>query len=332
MKAGALYAIESDGKQVGNPVRCGSDGVLAFEALAGAGVETVATLEEEERNEDTLSSQIAGFVHPRRGTVEKDDSGIFYWIHECTKCSNISDAPLVVWLQGGPGASSLLGSLFEIGPLRFEEGAAAGSQPSSNPHAWNEKANLVFIDQPFGTGFSYGDSPTDMPGMAKWLRIAIEQLSAARPGHAGGARRPIWLTGESYAGKYIPYLATEIMSEGGELAERLRLGGLAIGDGWVNPELIVASYPEFSYAHGLVDEKQREAMEHNVTLFRDALRRGDNASATDIEHSIEHFVENVAGVNAYDVRHLGPYNFDAATGWWVVCLSWCGVFSLCVSN
>ena len=255
-----------------------------------------------------------GYLHPD-GT---NATGLFYWLFEATEVSP-ADAPLVLWLQGGPGASSLLGQFYELGPHRMEEGDSTpgGAEPVPNAASWNQRANLVFIDQPFGTGFSYADDPkalvTSMPQMARALRLALVDLGTAEPDLAGYAsgRRAVWLTGESYAGKYIPFLATEIMQHADALAGALQAGGLAIGDGWVDPEAIVATYPEFAYAHGLVGAAQRDAMAANVTRFKAALDGGQFAAATDIEHAIEHFVEAAAGVHAYDVRHLGPYDFSA---------------------
>lgn len=263
-----------------------------------------------------MPPQITGFLHPKNTTTT---SGLFYWVHPAVHESpDPATTPLVVWLQGGPGASSLLGALFENGPFRLQENGPLVQNATVNPFSWNDKANLVFIDQPFGTGYSYGaeeDLVTSMDEMAKWLNLALVELAETHPGFAGGKDRPLWLTGESYAGKYVPFLATEIMAQDGELAKRLQLGGLCIGDGWTEPATIVSTYPAFAYSHGLVDDMQRQAMEANVTLFKQAMDAGDYETATDIERGIEHFVSAVAGTNAYDVRRFGDYDFSAAAAW-----------------
>lgn len=262
-----------------------------------------------------LESQLTGFLHPKNTTT----SGLFYWLHPAVhEASDPATTPLVVWLQGGPGASSLLGALFENGPFNLVEGGPLVQNETANPHAWNDKANLVFIDQPFGTGYSYGledDLVTSMEEMAKLLNLALIELAETHPEYAGGVDRPLWLTGESYAGKYVPFLATEIMAQNDELSKRLQLGGLCIGDGWTEPATIVSTYPAFAYSHGLVDDMQRQAMEANVTLFNKAMDAGDYETATDIEHGIEHFVSDMAGTNAYDVRRFGDYDFSAAAAW-----------------
>ena len=259
------------------------------------------------------------------GEADGDERQMFYWLFPATQVDPAT-APLLVWLQGGPGASSLLGLFFENGPLSLQEDSNGEIIVSNNPSAWNSQANLVYLDQPFGTGFSFANasqyitSEQGMPEVAIWLRLALLELAKVQPQFAssvlananGGDARKLWLSGESYAGKYVPYLATEIGTYEDPLSQSLLAGGLAIGDGWVDPPIIVASYPLFAYSHGLVDYPQRIAMEKNVSLFQAALAQQKFELATEIEHGIEHFVEDVAGVNAYDIRHIGSYNFSIA--------------------
>jgi len=63
------------------------------------------------------------------------------------------EAPLVLWLTGGPGCSSEIALFTENGPCQVEKN---GQETKANPYSWNRKANIVFVDQPAGTGFSYG--------------------------------------------------------------------------------------------------------------------------------------------------------------------------------
>src|ERR1700753_4241523 len=66
--------------------------------------------------------------------------------------SNPVEDPLVLWLNGGPGCSSSTGLLFELGPCRIID---EGKNTTHNPHSWNERANVIFLDQPVGVGYSY---------------------------------------------------------------------------------------------------------------------------------------------------------------------------------
>lgn len=77
-------------------------------------------------------------------------SNIFYWLFESP--NNSDKLPLLIWLNGGPGCSSMDGLWLEMGPLRLD---SVTRKVKINPFSWHKVANLLFIDQPVGTGFSY---------------------------------------------------------------------------------------------------------------------------------------------------------------------------------
>ena len=87
---------------------------------------------------------------------------LFYWLFKSDKAR--TDAPLVLWINGGPGSSSMFGLFVENGPLRVaRNGTGTGdfvvSLPRDGQGSWiDEGVDMVFVDQPVGTGFSYGDS------------------------------------------------------------------------------------------------------------------------------------------------------------------------------
>jgi carboxypeptidase C (cathepsin A) len=68
--------------------------------------------------------------------------------------------PLVIWYNGGPGCSSMLGFMQEHGPFLWETGKS--NWTGNNPHSWNQKANMLYIEQPAGVGYSYFDDPNDI--------------------------------------------------------------------------------------------------------------------------------------------------------------------------
>ena len=77
---------------------------------------------------------------------------MFFWFFQNR---HIGDRQrLVIWINGGPGCSSMDGALMEIGPYRVNENGTLRLQDGS----WDEFANLLFVDNPVGTGFSYVDS------------------------------------------------------------------------------------------------------------------------------------------------------------------------------
>merc|ERR1712188_69043 len=90
-------------------------------------------------------NQTTGYLNANETTGAQ----LFYWLFE-SKGSPSTD-PLIIWLQGGPGCSSMLGLFNELGPYYV----TLGGQLSDNDNAWNNIGNLLFIDQPAGTGFSF---------------------------------------------------------------------------------------------------------------------------------------------------------------------------------
>ena len=82
-----------------------------------------------------------------------ENQHIFWWFFEARN-QNASDAPLTVWINGGPGGSSAIGLLLEQGPCRVVPNPKSINDTYPNPYAWNENANVFFLDQPIGVGFS----------------------------------------------------------------------------------------------------------------------------------------------------------------------------------
>ncbi|KAK6021773.1 serine carboxypeptidase [Ostertagia ostertagi] len=80
---------------------------------------------------------------------------LFYWFME-SQNDPVND-PVVLWLNGGPGCSSLGGLLEELGP--FHNNNDNGTTLFENVYSWNKMANVLFLEAPVGVGFSYTDHP-----------------------------------------------------------------------------------------------------------------------------------------------------------------------------
>ena len=124
--------------------------------------------------------------------------------------SNPGTDPVLLWLNGGPGCSSLFGMLGEIGPVTTDN---FSGELKLNPYSWNMQVNLLFIEQPAGVGFSTAADPeynwTDVEN-AKNLLAGVKDFFNTFTELKG---REFYISGESYAGIFIPHLAAEILED-----------------------------------------------------------------------------------------------------------------------
>lgn len=164
-----------------------------------------------------------------------------YWFVESQ--SNPSEDPLVLWLNGGPGCSSLLGLLTELGPYQITE----DGQVVENKFSWNKNANIIFLESPAGVGFSYatdGSVVANDDSTAKQNHQALASFFKKFPQYQN---RPLYLTGESYGGVYLPTLAVLVDQD-----DSMNLKGVAIGNGYLDANKLNEALIFFSYHHGLV--------------------------------------------------------------------------------
>lgn len=166
--------------------------------------------------------------------------------------------PLIIWLQGGPGSSSQFGAFQEVGPVKINKGVP---QNSSNP--WNLLGHLLFIDQPLNVGFSFnGDrravknQVTSAYQAADHLINFLDNFYKQWPALRAS---PLYITGESYAGHYIPAFANKLLSNQTFIdTNGVTLAGIAIGDGWTDPINQINFYDSFLYSVGIVSNKFRD--------------------------------------------------------------------------
>lgn len=241
-------------------------------------------------------------------TVNKTyDSNLFFW-YAPSKFS--PDAPLILWLQGGPGGSSLFGLFVEHGPFYVTEQLEVRARST----AWSLPYNVLYIDQPVGTGFSFTQSElgyvTDQERVADDLYEALKQFYTLFPDLLS---QDLYITGESYAGKYVPAISYRIHkmnsfgSEGGDDTSsssamtkgmRMPLKGLAIGDGLCDPRHQL-DYGDFLYQVGLLDEADRDLVQERTELAKLSMELQQWHQATDEFDSILDIVMNRTGLNFY---------------------------------
>jgi carboxypeptidase C (cathepsin A) len=170
---------------------------------------------------------------------------LFFWLFEAR--TNPTTAPLAMWLNGGPGCSSMVGLFAENGPCHFVDGS---SDPVINPYSWNTVANVLYVDQPVGVGFSYGEKSVNSTidaavYMWRFLQAFYDEFDEF-------TGRDFGIFTESYGGHFAPALAIEILSKNVDIEDGdiqgnvINLVALGINNGWIDPKAHYKSYVDFS--------------------------------------------------------------------------------------
>ncbi|CAK5269877.1 unnamed protein product [Mycena citricolor] len=201
----------------------------------------------------TLSRSYAGNVAVDRPGHPNDT--LFFWAFEKSNGSLIATSttdPWIIWLNGGPGASSLLGFMEENGPLRIQP----DSSMAVNNYSWHKLADTFWIDQPVGVGFSTADTtgyvvdedqmaedfvcgPLDLP-TGELTTVQTRFLANLVKIFPSLAKRPLYLMGESYAGTYIPYITKALFSTS---HPPVNLKKMVVGDGTLGSSGIFENLP-----------------------------------------------------------------------------------------
>ncbi|KAI8901035.1 Alpha/Beta hydrolase protein [Globomyces pollinis-pini] len=175
-----------------------------------------------------------------------DDRHFYFWFFESR--SNPSTDPVLMWLNGGPGCSSFIGLLMELGPCRVHKG---GNGTFPNPYSWNSNANIFFLDEPVNVGFSYSDTQRigTTEDAAKDVYTFLQLFFDAFPKYS---KLDFHVSGESYAGHYIPAIGKEIndnnnaILKGGKKGLHINLKSLAIGNGITDALTQYKYYPDMA--------------------------------------------------------------------------------------
>ncbi|THH33777.1 hypothetical protein EUX98_g464 [Antrodiella citrinella] len=165
--------------------------------------------------------------------VDAGAKHLFFYFFESRRDPAKDD--VMMWINGGPGCSSAMGLLMELGPCSIDMNNTSKNGTTWNPHAWNNEANIFFLDQPVGVGFSYadfGESIETTEDAAKNVHAFITIFFETFNQFSG---RPLHLSGESYGGRYLPSFASYIYDQNqiakAEGRATLNLQSVLIGNG-----------------------------------------------------------------------------------------------------
>jgi len=170
----------------------------------------------------------------------------FYWAFESR--SNPATDPVVLWMTGGPGCSSEVALFNENGPCRVN---ADGATTTNNTYSWNTAANMIYIDQPAGVGFSTASLSgydSNEAGVARDMYAFLQDFFKAHP---EWQNNEFYIFAESYGGHYGPATAAYINTMNQNATLKINLKGIGIGNGLTDPEIQFSYYAQLAYNYSI---------------------------------------------------------------------------------
>jgi serine carboxypeptidase-like clade 4 len=174
-----------------------------------------------------------------------------------------------------------------------------------NPYSWNNNANLLYVDQPGGTGFSTVQNNlgyvTSEDQVSADMQVFLQKFFQQYPQYKG---LPFYITGESYGGHYVPAIAAGVVRNNQQNPPyNIPLKAVAIGNGLIDPLLTTQSYPAFAYAHGLIDENCRDEANAMFPQCQQDIEQGNYGAAfNDCNNVFGQVLQCAGNINYYDVR------------------------------
>ncbi|XP_044735318.1 retinoid-inducible serine carboxypeptidase-like [Chrysoperla carnea] len=200
---------------------------------------------------------------------------MFWWLYYTTAdVEKPESKPLIIWLQGGPGGSSTgYGNFEELGPL--------DSNLNPRNHTWVKDYNVIFIDNPVGTGFSYVDSTSLLTtNNAQIARDLVECLRSFYKKLPQFESTPLYITSESYGGKMDIEFALLLDQEIKEGKIKSNLKGVTLIDSWISPIDSVLTWAPFLLETGMIDIDGYERIDKEARKCQDLLDSGRYTEAT----------------------------------------------------
>ncbi|CAI8616360.1 unnamed protein product [Vicia faba] len=240
---------------------------------------------------------------------------MFYFFFKSRNSAN--DDPVVIWLAGGPGCSSELAIFYENGPFQIANNLSI----VWNDYGWDKASNILFVDQPIGTGFSYTSDDSDIPhdesAVSNDLCDFLQQFFSDHPEFV---QNDFYITGESYAGHYVPALASRIHQRNkGNKGIIINLKGFAIGNGMTNPIIQYSAYTQYAFDMKLITKQDQDNINKLLPPCVDATKiceSGDRESCVLAFDHCEDIVNSilliVGDINFFDIRKMckGPLCYD----------------------
>ncbi|KAF6159735.1 hypothetical protein GIB67_029993 [Kingdonia uniflora] len=199
------------------------------------------------------------------GVDEVEDVQLFYYFVK--SYNNPKEDPVLLWLTGGPACSGFSGFVYEIGPVHFVVAEYDGSLPKLmlNPYSWTNVANIIFVDAPVGTGFSYSKTAEGYKtGDIQSCQQAYQFLRNWLIDHPEFMSNPIYIGGDSYTGITAPLVVKDIFDGNEEGNEPfINLKGYLLGNAMTKPGIESNAAIPLAHGLGLLSEELYESMKRS---------------------------------------------------------------------
>lgn len=212
----------------------------------------------------------------------------------------------------------MVGNFFELGPWRVTSQKTSSSETFAlepNAGSWNRIFGLLFLDNPIGSGFSIASTPKEIPrdqlSVAKHLFAVITSFIELDP--LLFKSRPVYFAGESYAGKYVAAIGYYILKANANLpvSKRVNLGGVAIGNGLIDPVIQVRSHAASAYYSGLINKRQKSELEKVQWEAIKLTRMRKWKEATDARSKVLQMLQAMTGLSTlHDYSKKVPYTTE----------------------
>ncbi|XP_030547568.1 serine carboxypeptidase-like 35 [Rhodamnia argentea] len=233
----------------------------------------------------------AGYVELQHPNEHK---ALFYWFFEAQ--DDAPRKPLVLWLNGGPGCSSVAyGAAQELGPFLVRKDLHNGTHLVLNKFSWNRVANLLFLEAPVGVGFSYTNKSKDLSRLGD--QVTADDSHSFLIGwfnrFPSFRSHDFYIAGESYAGHYVPQLA-EVIYERNKRGHGffINLKGFMIGNAVINDPTDTKGLIDYGWSHAIISDQLRDniykecdfsSSNETVTLLCSSLFRDFMVAYSDID-------------------------------------------------
>ncbi|KAK7852572.1 serine carboxypeptidase-like 46 [Quercus suber] len=235
--------------------------------------------------------QFSGYI-----TVdEKQQRALFYYFVEAE--GQPASKPLVLWLNGGPGCSSFgAGAFLEHGPFKVK-----GDNLVRNEYNWNKEANMLYLESPAGVGFSYSANKSFYTYVndeitARENLIFLQRWFAKYPEYRD---KDFFITGESYAGHYVPQLAQLIIQSN----VKINLKGIAVGNALLDYYTFITSPGEYYWSHGLISDADYQLFTKvcNGSEIRSSINREVSTACYNAAEELYAKLALTSGIDLYGV-------------------------------